>query len=124
MKVMFVSTDTKLIEMFIEAHLIPEEQVTIYNESEEPLEVMSSVCSCQPAVLIIDDDFIKPNSVQILKSIRKVHQNIKIVFITSDDSINLGRDIIPLGIHYYAIKPLNEDDLAESIRSLVTVYKN
>jgi DNA-binding NarL/FixJ family response regulator len=124
MKVMFVSTDSNLIEMLMKAHLIPEDQVTIYNESDEPLEVMSSVCSCQPAVLIIDDDFIKPNSVQILRSIRRVNQNVKIVFITSDTGIELGRDITPLGIHYYGIKPLNDKDLGESIRSLVTVYKN
>jgi DNA-binding NarL/FixJ family response regulator len=121
MKVMFVSTDTKLIEMFIEAHLIPGEQVTIYNESEEPLDVMSSVCSSQPSVLIIDDDFIKPNSAQILRSIRRVNPNVKVVFITSDTGIDLGREIMPLGIHYYGIKPLNDQDLAESIKSLITI---
>jgi chemotaxis response regulator CheB len=61
MRVLFVSSDNALIKMFMSARLIPDEQVVVYDESREPLEVMSSVCSCQPAVLIIDDDFVKPN---------------------------------------------------------------
>jgi len=119
-----VSSDNELIKMFMNARLLPEEQVIVYDESYEPLEVVSSVCSCQPAVLIIDDDFVKPNSVQVLRSIRRINQNVKIVFITSDTSIDLGRDISPLGIHYYGIKPLDDQDLAESIRSLLTINNN
>jgi DNA-binding NarL/FixJ family response regulator len=121
---MFVSSDNELIKMLMNARLIPDEQVVIYDESKEALEVMSSVCSCQPAILIMDDDFVKPNSVQVLRSIRRVNQNVKIVFITSDTSIDLGRDISPLGIHYYGIKPLDDQDLAESIRSLLTANNN
>ena len=119
-----MSADKELINMLVDAHLLPDEHVVIYNESTEPLEVMSSVCSFHPAILIIDDDFVKPNAVQILKSIRKINPTMKFVFITSDTSIDLGRDISQLGIHYYGIKPLNDEDLGESIRSLISVNEN
>ena len=119
-----MSSDKELVQMLLGEQLLPEKQLVIFNESREPLEVMSSVCINHPAVLILDDDFVKPNSVQILKSIRKINQTMKLVFITSDTSIDLGRDISPLGIHYYGIKPLNERALGESIRSLIKVIEN
>ena len=55
-----MSADKELINMLVDAHLLPDEHVVIFNESTEPLEVMSSVCSFHPAILIIDDDFVKP----------------------------------------------------------------
>jgi DNA-binding NarL/FixJ family response regulator len=124
MKVMFVSRDHELIERFKNTRLLAEEQLNIFNESSEPLDVMSSVCSNQPAILILDDDFVQPNSVKILKSIRQVHQNIKIIFVTSDTSIDLGREITPMGIHYYGIKPLDNTDLTELIKSVVAINFN
>ena len=45
-------------------------------------------------------------------------KDLKIVFVTSNPSIELGKEISPLGISYYAIKPFDQKDFTELINSL------
>ena len=64
------------------------------------------------------NDFLHPNSAHTLASIKKVNEDLDIIFITSDSGISLGRAVSQLGIHYYAVKPLEYSELHESIMSL------
>ena len=75
-------------------------------------------------MLIIDDDLLTPNTLQVLESIRKVDNNMKIIFVTSDASIELGKKISPLGIFYYAIKPIEESDFTELLESVLKTKSN
>ncbi len=75
--------------------------------------------SLNPSILIIDDDFLHPETVHVLKSIRKVNKSIRIIFVTSNASIDLGKEISPLGIYYYAIKPLDTNELLDSFQAVV-----
>ncbi|MCB0749830.1 MAG: hypothetical protein KDC90_20415, partial [Ignavibacteriae bacterium] len=59
-----------------------------------------------------------PNSVKILESIKKVNSKLAIIFITSDTSIELGRKINNIGVKYYLMKPISEDNLKEFVRSV------
>ncbi len=63
----------------------------VFNNSSDPLDIMAIVCSQKPALLILDDDFLKPNSAHTLASIRKVNKNIEIIFVTSDSGLELGQ---------------------------------
>jgi DNA-binding NarL/FixJ family response regulator len=76
---------------------------------------MSTVCSENPTLLIADDDFLKPESAHILKSIKKVNKSIYIIFLSSDLSIELGREVSQLGIQYYALKPFGVEDLIDVV---------
>jgi DNA-binding NarL/FixJ family response regulator len=119
MKTIIISDDHDLINIIKYLNLIPENQLSIYSDKGDALEIMSYVCTTHPSLLIIDDDFIKPQSAQIIKAIRKVNQKINIIFITSNSSIELGREVSQLRIHYYAIKPLDESELGDSIKSII-----
>jgi response regulator of citrate/malate metabolism len=121
MRVMFISLDDAFVIQFKHNRLFADEQLLVYNESNDPLDIMSAVCSYQPGFLILDDDFVQPNSVKILKSIRHVNHQVKIIFITSDTSIYLGRDVMPMGIYYYGIKPFNDEDLKGLINSVIAI---
>ena len=92
-------------------------QFKIYNESKDPLDVMSTVCEANPSLLIVDDDFLAPETVHVLKSIRKVNRSIDIIFCTSNTSIELGKEVSQIGIQYYAIKPFTDNELHESIKA-------
>ena len=112
------SQDSDLLKM---AKQIGEEMdmgIQIFNDSNNPLDLMTRVCTLNPAVLIMDDDFLTPNSAHTLESIRKVNQNTDIIFLTSDTGIELGRAVSQLGIHYYGIKPVDEPDLRDAVRSI------
>jgi len=118
MKTMLVSKDPELIRIITSSDVFSKEKYIMISESMDPLDIMSTVCSKNPTLLIIDDDFLKPDSAHILKSIKKVKQNIYIIFITSDSSFDLGKEVSQLGIQYYAIKPLDKNELIESVNSI------
>lgn len=96
-----------------------ENSVTIYEADSDPVKVLSNILSIQPSVLIIDDDYMSPNSVSVLESIKKVNDKIKIIFVTSDSGIELGKAVSQLGIFFYAIKPVEEDEFRTLFNSIL-----
>ena len=119
MRTIMISKDPELLMLKDNASLISDEPIKVCDESNDPLDVMSTVCEQNPSILIIDDDFLHPETVHVLKSIRKVNKSIKIIFVTSNASIDLGKEISPLGIYYYAIKPLDTNELLDSFQAVV-----
>ncbi len=84
-----------------------------YSYSPRLDDVLSLLSIANAGIVFLDDDFLKPNSVQILKSIRSLLPEVKCIFLTSDSGIELGREISPLGIFFYAVKPVPEIELAQ-----------
>ena len=118
MNVLIVANDNKLLRIFRSDLASQFGMISVYSESNDPLDLMSTVCSENPNLLILDDDFLQPNSAHLLNSVRKVNKNIDVIFITSNPSIELGREISQLGIYYYAHKPINPDEIKDSIKAL------
>jgi response regulator of citrate/malate metabolism len=118
MNTMLLSQDPKLINTITSAKVIIADKFILQNESKNPLDIMSAVCSKNPTLLIVDDDFLKPESVHILRSIKKVKNNIYVIFITSDSSFDLGREVSQLGIQFYTLKPLGRKDFRDSVLSI------
>lgn len=121
MRILILSKDPVIIKQIKTPEFSANQEFLVYSDNNDPLDVMSTVCSINPSILVADDDYMKPNTVHIMHSIRKVNPNTPIVFITSNTSVDLGRDISRLGIHYYAQKPLQENELTDSIQSLLKV---
>lgn len=110
--------------MLSDTELALTHNIVIYSQNNDPLEIMSDVCTLNPSILILDDDFTRSNSTQLLSSIKKVNKKLSIIFITSDDSIELGRQISPIGIQYYSIKPVLQNSLIDSIKSIINQLHN
>ncbi len=115
---MLISKDPDLIRVITSSDVFSKEKYILMSESKDPLDIMSAVCLKNPTLLILDDDFLKPDSAHILKSIKKVRQNIYVIFITSDSSFDLGKEVSQLGIQFYTHKPLGEKELIDSVRSI------
>lgn len=105
-----LSKDEKLISTMMSSLDPAENSFLLINDITDPLDIMSAVCSTAPSILIADDDYLKPNTARILQSIKKVNPNLTTVFFTSDSTIQLGREILPIGIHFYSIKPITEHE--------------
>lgn len=118
MQIVAITTDKNLINILRKSVNTNECELKFYQQLFDPLDVMSFVCSTTPPVLFVDDDCLKPNTAHILKSIKKVNQKMKLVFFTSDSSLELGREISPLGVHFYGIKPVGEEILTNILNSL------
>jgi DNA-binding NarL/FixJ family response regulator len=92
--------------------------VAVYEADSDPVKVLSNILAIQPSILIIDDDYMLPNSVSVIESIKKVNNKIKIIFVTSDSGIELGKAVSQLGIFFYAIKPVEDDEFRTLFNSI------
>ena len=118
MKIVTISIDDGLIELINTPGVKGNHQLTIYNGSKDLLEVVSFIYTNHTSILIIDDDFLKPNSAHLLENLKKLNPKLTIIFITSDPGIELGKKISQLGIYFYGLKPLSKNDLEDSINSI------
>jgi DNA-binding NarL/FixJ family response regulator len=118
MKVLIITNDEALMDLGNALMNDSDNQILFYGTESNPLSVIAFVYDNNPSFIIIDDDFLKPNSAQIIETIRKVNKNIPIVFATSNHSLELGKQIAQLGIHYYAIKPIETKEFNDLIKSV------
>ncbi len=118
MRIITISNDTSLIELIDRPEVKEMNQLIIYNNSNDLLDVVSFIHTNHPTILIVDDDFLKPNSAHLLKNVKKLNPDLAIVFITSDIGIELGKEVSQVGIFFYGLKPLSENELEDSIRSI------
>lgn len=119
MKIFILSTDkeiTQLVDSFASEY---HHQSIIYNKSKIPIDIVGYVYEKSPYVVIIDDDYIRPNAAILISTIKKMKENIQIIFVTSDTSVELGKKISPLGIAYYAMKPIDKEEFDELLNSIL-----
>jgi len=119
MRILLISEDSLLLSIVKSFGEYTDTCITVYNDDPKPIKVLSNFLSRQPSVLIVDDDYLKPHSVDILESIRNVNKKMKIIFASSDSSLELGKKVSQLGIYYYAIKPIDESEFKELLDSLI-----
>ena len=100
------------------AKTLQELKISFYSQSDT-LEVISVVINENPEVLIFDDDLFGDKSSDLLKNIRKIKSDLKIIFITSDTGVEKGREVIDAGIYLYLIKPLEVNVLNEALTSIL-----
>ena len=120
MQILLITEDSLLLSSISDLNITELGEIKLHERSYDPLEVISSVHSISPTLLILDDDILKPNSAKILKSIKQISKNVEIIFLTSDNSVDLGREISPIGVYFYGIKPISKDEILNLIKSVST----
>lgn len=120
MNILMITKDQKLRKITKAVELTTKNNFMIFDKSSGLLEVTSKILKIKPSVIIIDDDFIKPNSAKIIKTIKEILYDINIIFVTSNNSIKFGRKINTLGIQFYAIKPIEENQIIDLLSSIIT----
>lgn len=98
----------------------------IYVQDESHLwDLIEMMTSGPVALVLVDDDLIRPNSARVIQMARKMRKDIPVIFLTSDKSIELGKMISQLGIDFYGHKPLNKEDLSQVLVSILKArYKS
>ncbi len=119
MKIVTITNDNSLIELINKPEVSGNHQLVIYKESKDLLDVVSFIYTTHASIIIVDDDFLKPDSARLLENLKILNPKLLIMFITSDHSIELGKKISQLGIFFYGLKPLSKDDLEDSIQSIL-----
>lgn len=123
MRTLIISNEYTLKNMSQFLNGYKETELTFFSESKDPFVIISKTIDLNPALIVIDDDYTTPNTVQILKSIKTINKKIATIFITSNSSLELGREVTPLGIQFYAIKPVSVTEIFDSIKSIINLQR-
>lgn len=118
MKILVISNDHQMINLIQNEIAWQGECQFVFHSETSPIEVLSLVCQARPSVLVFDDDLLRPSSAEILRNIKKLHETVKIVFVTSDSSLDIGRSVSQIGIQYYAVKPIETDEFRDTINAI------
>ncbi len=124
MRTILISNDKELRKYLQEEIVDLFSEIIIFDKVLDPLELLSEACKNKPSLLIIDDDLTKPNSLLFLKSVKKLYDDISIIFLTSNESIELGREVSQIGVIHYSVKPINTEILCEYIKSIKRLKLN
>ena len=119
MKILALTTDIKVIEYLSRQEILSEHKVYFSKENNNSLDILSDFYTIRPSLIILDNDFTQPSSFQILQSIKKIDKQISTLFLTTDSSIELGREITPTGVQYYGIKPIEQTEFFEALNSII-----
>ncbi len=118
MKIILISNDIEVINTIKEIDIITNEQLIVFDTPSDSCEILSEIISNTPSLIIFDNDYIETDTVKILKSVRKIDSKVAIILVTSELTIDLGRELSQLGIHFKALKPISSNSIEESIKSL------
>jgi len=121
MKLMAVTSDQEVLSTLREENLPNSWNLSLVMGKVEPVDLLVKIHAFNPFAILIDDTLFAPKTNSLLQSIREIQKSIQIIFITENNSIELGREISQLGIHKYFIKPFLMEHLLESIQSLETL---
>lgn len=121
MLILIISKDPNLIDTASSSQETHDCQIKVFNDSRDPLDIMSTVCLANPTILVIDDDFLEPQTSHILFSIKKIMQKLAVIFVTSNSNLELGREVSQLGVYYYALKPLEKDAILDALKSIINL---
>ena len=118
---MAVTPDQEVLSTLKEENLPNNWNLNLVTEQIDPVDLLVKIHAFNPFAILIDDSLFTPKTNSLLLSIREIQKSIQIIFVTENDSIELGREIAQLGIHKYFIKPFSMLHLLESIKSLETL---
>jgi response regulator of citrate/malate metabolism len=118
MKIVLVSNDNDVINTLDKIDIVKNSQVLNISSPSDSCEILSEIVANNPSLIIFDNDFIENDTVKILKSLRKIDSKVSIILVTSELSIELGRELSQIGIHFKALKPISKLSIEESIQSL------
>ncbi len=84
----------------------------------EPLSILADVLRIRPSLLVLDDEALQEQATKLIKKIREAHPEIKIIFLTENPDVRYGKSVASIGVDFYAIKPISEENILKAIRSI------
>ncbi len=118
MNILTITEDHNILEIIRTIQNNSAFSFTTTSKNLDELDILTNVYSTKPNILIFDDDSFNGRSKKMISNIVKTLKKLSIIFLTSNASIELGKEISPFGISFYGVKPIDAKDLEETINSL------
>ena len=121
MKVLFAGNENLTIPVAEKLKTVDADNLSIKTSPADPLAILSDVLHMKPRLLVLDDYNLQDQATKLLRKIREVHPNIKIIFLTDNPDMQYGKSVASIGVDYYAIKPISDENIFKAICSIARI---
>jgi DNA-binding NtrC family response regulator len=84
-------------------------------------EALEAVTSCKPDIILLDIMMPEMNGIEVLKRIKKIDAEARIIMITAFGDVESYLDSMELGAYEYINKPFETDELLEMIDRVAAI---
>ncbi|MBE6477892.1 MAG: response regulator transcription factor [Propionibacteriaceae bacterium] len=114
-----IADDQTLFRRAVSALIGREDDMTVIGEASNGLEVLETVGSTEPDVVILDLEMPVMNGARAAKLLRERHPDLKIVMLTVHDENELLTEAVRAGADGYLLKDLEPAELLQMIRGVM-----
>lgn len=90
----------------------------VCGEAKNGLEALRLIEKERPDIALVDICMPKLNGLQLLERIRQVHSECRTIIVSGYNEFTYAKEAMALGVRSYILKPVEEGELYEAIRSL------
>lgn len=93
--------------------------VEVVGEAGNGAEVLPSLASLKPDVILLDIIMKGQNGIEIARRVRRSHPGIKIIILTTYDDESYLHQALEAGVHGFLLKSVSYETLPDSIRAVM-----
>lgn len=93
--------------------------VEVVGDFEDGAEAFGRIGELQPDIIITDIAMPVMNGIEMSEKVRKLHPDIKVIFISCHSDFDFAKSAVDLGVYSYVLKPIISDELVVAVRKLV-----
>ncbi len=109
-----IADDSQVMREILKA-IVRAEGFVVAGEAVDGQSVMGAVLRHEPDIVCLDINMPGRSGLEVLQEIRAQAPKVKVVMVTSDNSMNSIRVAIGNGAHGYIIKPFNQARVGKSL---------
>lgn len=79
-------------------------------------DVLVAVIEETIGLVVLDISIQEPSGAKTAEILRKMRPRLPVIVLSGDTSVEMGRQILQLGVLYYFVKPLNLEELDQIVR--------
>jgi class 3 adenylate cyclase/CheY-like chemotaxis protein len=117
-----VIDDSAEIREFVTEYILKPQGFDV-ETAADGLDGVGKALNNPPDLILTDFEMPKMNGLELLRELRKHHQNIPVILMTSHGSEQIAVEFFRLGIYDYLIKPFNTRDMLEAIEKALFVTR-
>lgn len=95
----------------------------ICGEAKNGKDALDKVEILKPEILIVDINMPIMDGLEFVKNIIEADKNIKIIIISGYNEFNYAKQAIKLGVYNYILKPVNEEELKNSLLEIKKIIE-
>ena len=124
LKVMLVDDENLIIEglkNIIEWDKLGLKVIQTANDGEEAIKKFKE---CPVDIVVTDINMPRATGLELLKKLKEINDNVRFIVLSGYDTFSYAKKAIELGVKSYLLKPVDEEELENTLKSIVNDINN